>query len=140
MLWRVVLGVAGAFLLAWVALILVLWRSAPADSDRGSLQQSLRLLPDIVRLFRRLAADRDMPRGVRVRIWLLLAYLASPVDLVPDFVPVIGLADDVIVVAVVLRSVVRRAGPEAVTERWPGTPEGLRALWRVAGLPGVPPA
>jgi uncharacterized membrane protein YkvA (DUF1232 family) len=65
-------------------------------------------------------------------------YLASPVDLVPDFLPIIGYADDVVIVAATLRSVVRRAGSDAIRRHWPGTPEGLAALWRLAGLPGEP--
>ena len=73
-----------------------------------------------------------------MRLWLLLAYLAFPIDLVPDFIPVIGYADDVVIVAAVLRSVVRRAGPQAVRRHWPGTHDGLEALWRLARLPGNP--
>ncbi len=69
---------------------------------------SVRLVPDVVRLVRRLAADRSLPRGVRVRLWVLLGYLVSPVDLVPDFIPLVGYADDAIIVALVLRSVIRR--------------------------------
>ena len=57
-----------------------------------------------------------------MRLWLLLGYLALPIDLVPDFIPVLGYADDAIVVALVLRSVVRRAGPDAIERHWPGTP------------------
>ena len=66
----------------------------------------------------------------------LLGYLALPFDLVPDVIPVLGWADDAIVVALVLRSVVRRAGPEALARHWPGSPEGLAALRRLARLPG----
>jgi uncharacterized membrane protein YkvA (DUF1232 family) len=58
------------------------------------LQQALRLLPDLLRLLRRLAGDRSLPRGVRVRLWLLLAYLAVPIDVIPDVIPVLGYADD----------------------------------------------
>jgi uncharacterized membrane protein YkvA (DUF1232 family) len=65
-------------------------------------------------------------------------YLAVPIDIIPDFIPVIGYADDAIMVAAVLRSVVRRAGSDAVRRHWPGTRDGLAALWRVAGLPGSP--
>jgi uncharacterized membrane protein YkvA (DUF1232 family) len=86
---------------------------------------------------RRLAADRSLPRGVRVRLWLLLAYLLSPVDLVPDVVPVLGYADDVVVVALALRSVVRRAGGDALAAAWPGGPAGLAVVQRLAGLPAA---
>lgn len=102
---------------------------------RGSvLREALRILPDAVRLIKRLAADPSLPRGVRVRLWLLLFYLAIPIDLVPDFIPIVGYADDAVIVAAVLRSVVRRAGPEAVRRHWQGTEDGLATLWRVASL------
>jgi uncharacterized membrane protein YkvA (DUF1232 family) len=123
-------GIAGGLLLLWLVLIAVLWATRP---DELRLRDLMRLLPDLVRLLRGLAADASLPRGVRVRLWLLLGYLALPIDLVPDFIPVLGYADDAIVVAVVLRSVVRRAGADAVLRHWPGTPEGLVALRRLTG-------
>ncbi|SFP30602.1 Uncharacterized membrane protein YkvA, DUF1232 family [Geodermatophilus dictyosporus] len=129
---RTLLAVAGGLLLCWAVLVAVLWWRRPEETR---LRDLLRLLPDVLRLVRRLAGDRTLPRGVRVRLWLLLAYLASPVDLVPDVVPVLGYADDAVVTVLVLRSVVRRAGPEALSRHWPGTPEGLTALRRAAGLP-----
>jgi len=129
--WSLV-GVLAGLLLLWALLVAVLWASKP---DEVRLRELLRLLPDVLRLVRRLAADGSLPRGVRVRLWLLLAYLALPIDLVPDFIPVLGYADDAIAVALVLRSVVRRAGTEAVTRQWPGTPDGLAALRRLARLP-----
>jgi uncharacterized membrane protein YkvA (DUF1232 family) len=95
----------------------------------------VRLVPDVVRLARRLAADRSLPRGVRLRLWVLLGYLVVPVDLIPDFIPVIGWADDAIVVALVLRTVLRAAGPEAIRRHWPGTPHGLAVALRIAGAP-----
>ncbi|MBY8850310.1 YkvA family protein [Saccharothrix longispora] len=129
--WDVVVGVATGLLLAWLALVAVLVLVRP----RGALlREALRLLPDLLRLVRRLAADRDLPRGVRVRVALLLVYLASPIDLVPDFIPVLGYADDAIVVAAVLRGVVRRAGLDAVRGHWPGTDDGFAALTRLTGL------
>ncbi len=132
--WAVtVAGVAGGLLLAWLVLVAVLWAARPDDLRAREL---LRLLPDVLRLVRRLAADRTLPRGVRVRLWLLLGYLALPVDLVPDVIPVIGYADDAIAVALVLRSVVRRAGPDALSRHWPGTAAGLAALRRATRLPG----
>jgi uncharacterized membrane protein YkvA (DUF1232 family) len=73
-----------------------------------------------------------------VRLWLLLGYLALPFDLVPDVVPVLGYADDAVVVALVLRSVVRTTGPEALERHWPGTVDGLATVRRLAGLPAAP--
>ncbi|MFD2357199.1 YkvA family protein [Nonomuraea ferruginea] len=109
--WDLLIGIVAALLVAWLALIATLAIVRPRG---GLLREALRLLPDVLRLVRRLAADPGLPRGVRVRLALLLAYLALPLDLVPDFIPVLGYADDVIVVTMVLRSVVRRAGLEAV--------------------------
>src|SRR3954454_19676042 len=130
-LWSLI-GILAGLLLLWLALIVVLWLTRP---DEIRLRDLLRLLPDLVRLLRRLAADGSLPRGVRVRLWLLLGYLALPIDLVPDFIPVLGYADDAIVVALVLRSVVRRAGADAIVLHWPGTVDGLAALRRLARLP-----
>ncbi|SDG68469.1 Uncharacterized membrane protein YkvA, DUF1232 family [Lentzea fradiae] len=129
--WDLVIGVAAALLLAWVALVVVLVVARP---EGGLLREALRILPDLVRLVRRLAADRTLPRGVRVRLVLLLVYLASPIDLVPDFLPVLGYADDAIIVTAVLRGVVRRAGLDAVRARWPGTDDGFATLARLTGL------
>jgi uncharacterized membrane protein YkvA (DUF1232 family) len=71
---------------------------------------------------------------VRVRLVLLGVYLVLPLDLVPDFIPVIGYADDVVLIALVLRSVARRAGADALDRHWPGTPEGLGTLKQLAGV------
>jgi uncharacterized membrane protein YkvA (DUF1232 family) len=133
--WTVVVGVTGGVLLLWVALIVALWFVRP---DELRIRDALRLLPDLLRLLRRLAGDGTLPPGVRVRLWLLLVYLALPFDLVPDFIPVIGYADDAVVVALALRSVTRRAGPAALDRHWPGSPDGLTAVRRLAGLPPAP--
>ena len=109
--WNLLVGIAAALAVSWLALIVTLAVVRPRG---GLLHQALRLLPDVLRLVRRLAADPDLPRGVRVRLALLLAYLAFPLDLVPDFLPVLGYADDAIIATAVLRSVVRRAGLTAV--------------------------
>jgi uncharacterized membrane protein YkvA (DUF1232 family) len=131
-----VAGAGAALLLAWLALVVVLILARP----RGALlREALRLLPDVLRLIRRLAADPDLPRGVRIRLGALLVYLALPVDLIPDFIPVLGYADDAIIVIAVLRSVARRAGVGAVRAHWPGTDDGFAALARLTGLPGTTP-
>jgi uncharacterized membrane protein YkvA (DUF1232 family) len=124
-------GVVGGVLLLWLALIVALWIGRP---DELRVRDALRLLPDVVRLLRRLAADPSLPFGVRVRLWLLLAYLALPFDLVPDFIPVIGYADDAVIVAFALRSITRRAGSEALDRHWPGSPDGLQAIRRLARI------
>lgn len=134
-IWNTLLSAAISLSVAWLLLIVVLLSVRP----KGSLvQEAMRLLPDVLRLLRRLATDRSLPKGVRIRIWLVFAYLATPIDLVPDFLPVIGYADDAIIVCAVLRSIVRRAGPDSIRRHWPGTDNGLAVLWRVAALPGTP--
>jgi uncharacterized membrane protein YkvA (DUF1232 family) len=131
--WAIPLGIVGGLLLVWAVLVVVLWLAKPGDYD---LKDALRLLPDLMRLIKRLAADPATPRGVRIRLVLLLGYLALPFDLIPDFIPVLGYADDAIIVALVLRSATRSAGPDALAKHWPGTPEGLAALNRLCRLNG----
>src|SRR5215217_1761410 len=122
--WVVLLSAAGGFALIWLAMIIALWLSKPDDVG---LQDAMRLFPDVLRLLKRLAGDRTLPSGVRIRLALLLAYLALPIDLVPDFIPVLGYADDTVIVVLVLRSTARRAGVDALARHWPGTTEGLAA-------------
>jgi uncharacterized membrane protein YkvA (DUF1232 family) len=129
--WELLAGIAGGLLVAWLALVVTLWLARPSG---GLLREGLRILPDLLRLVRRLAADRTLPRGVRVRLGLLLVYLACPIDLIPDFIPVLGYADDAIVVSVVLRGVIRRSGLATVRGHWPGTDDGFTAAVRLAGL------
>lgn len=129
--WDLLISAASALLVAWLVLVVVLIVVRPRG---GLLREALRLLPDVLRLVRALAADPALPRGIRIRLGLLLAYLAFPIDLIPDVIPVLGYADDAIVVIAVLRGVIRRAGIEAVRARWPGTDDGFAVLTRLAGL------
>ncbi len=85
-LWTVLVSVAAGFVLLWLALVVTLVVVRPADLKVADL---LRLLPNTVVLLRRLAADPELPRGVRVRLGLLV-YLILPIDLIPDSIPVIG--------------------------------------------------
>lgn len=89
-------------------------------------------LPDCVRLIRRLLKDERVPRRAKAALWLLLPYLASPIDLIPDFIPVLGHLDDAVLVAAALAYVVRRSGREVVEELWPGSERGLAAVLRLA--------
>ena len=119
---------------AWLALLLLLFLVRPRDV--GALEL-VRLVPDVLRLVRDLLRDPAVPRGVRAALVLLLAWLVSPIDLVPEFIPVLGPLDDVIVVGLVLRHLVRRAGPDVVQDHWRGDPRVLRTALRLAGL-GLP--
>jgi uncharacterized membrane protein YkvA (DUF1232 family) len=130
-----VITIAVGLALTYLCLLGALLLARP---DGNLLSETLRLLPDLLRLLQRLTRDAEVPRGARVRLWLLLGYLALPIDLVPDFVPVVGYADDAVVVSLVLRSVVRRAGAPVIRRNWPGTEDGLAALARLTGLPPNP--
>ena len=132
--WQLLAGIAVGLLAVWLLLVAALAVQARRTGRRVSLRDAIRLLPDVVRLMRRLAADPTLPRSTRVWLWLMLAYVVLPIDLVPDFIPVLGYADEVVVIALVLRHVVRRAGPEALERHWPGTPEGLDVVRSLAGI------
>ena len=128
----ILIGAVSGLVVLWLLLVVALYLAGRREGEPARLRELLRLLPDVVRLVRRLAADRSLPRSVRIRLGLLLLYLASPLDLVPDFIPVAGYADDAVVVALVLRAVVRAAGSAALDRHWPGTEDGLRVVKRVA--------
>ena len=115
---------------AWLVLLLILWLIRPRGVGARELA---RLVPDILRLVRDLVTDRSAPRGVRVALVILLVWLISPIDLVPEFIPVLGPLDDVIVAVVVLRYVRRRLGDEELRRRWRGTDDGYRVLTRFLG-------
>ena len=133
MLTVVVAAIAGTILL-WLVLFVCLAILRP---DGSTLRDAARIMPDAVRLLSRLSRDRGLSWPIRVRLVLLVGYLAVPIDLVPDFIPVLGYADDAIVIGLVLRSVIRRAGPDVVRQHWPGTPEGLDTLSRLCRIPAL---
>ncbi|WP_186780065.1 YkvA family protein [Streptomyces salinarius] len=131
--WDIALAIGAGLLATWLTLVIALLLVRPKGA---LLTEAVRLLPDLIRLLRRLAADKTLPRGVRIRLGALMVYLALPIDLIPDFLPVIGYADDAILVTLTLRSVVRRAGIDAVRAHWPGTADGFTALARLTRLEG----
>jgi len=124
----VIISVSAALVLSWLALIVALAIRRPKGS---LLKEALRLLPNLLRLLKRLTTDRTLPTGGRVRVALLFICLAIPIDLIPDFIPVLGYADDAIIVVLVLRSVCRRLSPEELRAAWPGTDDGFVALLRL---------
>jgi uncharacterized membrane protein YkvA (DUF1232 family) len=87
-------------------------------------------IPDCVVLFTRLLRDERLPRRQKVFVAALLPYLASPIDLIPDFIPIAGQLDDALLVALVLRRIVR-SNPRLVHELWPGPPSSLAVIMRV---------
>ena len=128
---RLALGLGAGLLFTWLALLLAL---AVARPEGATLADAARLLPDLVGLVRRLAGDATLPRSTRLTLGVLVAYLVFPIDVVPDFLPVLGYADDAIVVALALRRVVRGAGAEAVERHWRGSEAGLAIVRRLAGI------
>jgi uncharacterized membrane protein YkvA (DUF1232 family) len=125
------IGIAAALAVCWLLLIGALLRGRRHGAVAS---EAFRLLPDLVRLLRRLATDHSIALGVRALIWGLLIYLALPIDLVPDFIPVLGYADDVILAVLVLRRVIRKVGLPALRAHWPGTDDGFNALTRLTKL------
>jgi uncharacterized membrane protein YkvA (DUF1232 family) len=126
--WQVLLIAAATLVFVWMVFVVVLYFTRPDDS---TISETARLLPDTLRLVRRLASDRTIRFTTRLPVWLLLGYLLFPIDLVPDFLPVVGYADDVIVTALILRWFVRHVGPDKLTQHWPGSPEGLDRVRRL---------
>ncbi len=125
------IGILSAVAVIWLVLAVTLWLVKP---DAARMHDSLRLLPDLLRLLKRLAVDPALPRRIRMALFVVIAFVVSPIDLIPDAIPVIGFADDVVIVALVLRWVARTAGRDALAMHWPGTPDGFAALCRLCGL------
>jgi uncharacterized membrane protein YkvA (DUF1232 family) len=128
----VALGV-GVTLLVYAAFVAALY-AAGRHSDARALAG---FIPDCIVLFRRLLADERVPRRRKALVFVLIGYLALPFDLVPDFIPVAGQLDDAILVALVLRLVLRAGGPELLRENWPGPEASRRLITRLAY--GTPP-
>jgi uncharacterized membrane protein YkvA (DUF1232 family) len=89
-------------------------------------------IPDCIVLVTRLARDPRVPRRRKLLLLALVGYLALPFDLVPDFIPIAGQLDDAIIVALVLRSLVRSGGEDLIRELWPGPERSLGLIIRLA--------
>jgi uncharacterized membrane protein YkvA (DUF1232 family) len=126
----VIATIAVGVVAAWVLFVLVLWIVRPRDV---SLPALVRVVPDVLRLVRDLLADASTPRPVRFALAGLLVWLISPIDLIPEFIPVLGPLDDVVVAVLVLRYVHRRLGDGELRRRWRGSSEGFAILTGVLG-------
>ena len=113
--------------LAVIVALLVTGRRAQARALGG-------FVPDCAVLFARLARDPAVPRRRRLALIALAGYLASPIDLVPDFLPIAGQADDAVLVVLTLRWIARSAGPALLERHWPGPNGSLAVLLRFAGV------
>lgn len=128
----------GGLVLLWLVLIAVLVVQQRRMGRDVNWKALARLGPDVARLIHRLATDRMVPRGTRWLLLALLIYLLLPIDLVPDFIPVIGYADDAIIAAFALRYAIKNAGYPALQRNWPGTREGLHTVLTLARIKAPP--
>lgn len=124
----------GVLLVVYTALVLAL----VAGARQWDVRVIARLVPHCAILFKRLLGDSRVPRRWKVASALALVYLAVPFDLVPDFIPVAGQLDDAILVALVLRGLLRSAGPLLLREHWSGPAALLGPLERFASAVRVP--
>ena len=132
---RTVVAFVAGILVLWAVLIAALWLIRPRDVG---LRDLVSVVPDVLRLIRALVADRTTPLGVRLALVVLLLWILSPIDLIPEFVPVLGPLDDVVVTVLVLRYVARRVGLRELRRRWLGSDAGFDLLARVLGAPAEP--
>ena len=129
------LGLASAVVAALAALIVAALVLAP----RGmAVADVLLVYPQLIRLLASLAKDRRVARQVRWRLLAAVAYNAQPINLIPDFIPVIGLADNVVVTVWAVRSAIRRSGPEIVRSHWRGSAAGFAVVCRLCRIKTQP--
>jgi uncharacterized membrane protein YkvA (DUF1232 family) len=126
--WQWLLVGFGATLALYASLLAAL----ALAGRRGDARALASFIPDCLVLLHVLLRDPRVPRRRKLLLAALLGYLAMPIDLVPDFIPIAGQLDDAIVIALVVRSVLRSGGPELVREHWRGPQRSLDALLRLA--------
>lgn len=126
--WEWVLAGIGLTLVLYAGFVLAL----VVSGRRSQARAVAGFVPDCVVLFRRLLADPRVPRKRKLVLGGLLVYLALPIDLVPDFIPVAGQLDDAIIVVLVLRHVLRGGGRELVSQHWPGPRASLESILRLS--------
>jgi uncharacterized membrane protein YkvA (DUF1232 family) len=122
--WLRAVLVAGALMVSTWALLVLLARRLPP----GLLRYLASIVPDCVTAIRRLRRDPRVPRRAKLVVALAGLWLLSPIDLLPEFLPVIGPLDDVLVVALALRYAARQVPREVLVAAWPGEPRLLERL------------
>jgi uncharacterized membrane protein YkvA (DUF1232 family) len=131
--WIVAVATAVGMLLASWTLLVVSARRLPP----GLLKDLVGFLPDCVTTARRLRGDARVPRRAKLAVGFAAVWVLSPIDLIPEFLPVIGPLDDLVVVALALRYAARTIPRDVLFDAWPGNPA---LLDRVLGTPARPPA
>ena len=124
------MAIVVGLLLLWAVLVLLFWLLRPKDV---AVRELVRVVPDLLRLLKSVITDSRAPLDVRIVLVGLVAWILSPIDLIPEFIPVIGPLDDVVVAVVALRYTRRRMGVAALRERWRGTADGFELVTRVIG-------
>ncbi|KUJ46992.1 MULTISPECIES: DUF1232 domain-containing protein [Micromonospora] len=126
--WLVGLAIAVVLLLASWALLILLARRLPP----GIMRDLAAFIPDCVTTVRRLRTDPRVPRRAKIAVLIAGIWVASPIDLIPEFLPVIGPLDDIVVVALALRYAARQVPRDVILAAWPGEP---RLIERLLGTP-----
>ena len=127
--WLRSIGVLALTVVAmWLVLVAFIWLHRPSRHLAGA---AVRILPDTLRMLRALVADPATPRRERWLLIGLIAWLASPIDLIPEFLPGIGPLDDIGVAALVLRHVANRLGRDHLRAHWPGDDDGFSLIERL---------
>ena len=119
----------GVLAVAYAAFVIALYLLG----RRADARALATFIPDCVVLVTRLARDPRVPSHRKLLLLALVGYLAIPIDLVPDFIPVAGQLDDAVIVALVLRHFVRTGGEALIRELWPGPERSLALILRLAG-------
>jgi uncharacterized membrane protein YkvA (DUF1232 family) len=101
------------------------------------VKQLLKALPDLVRLIAKLVGDPLLPRAAKIALAAAMVYLASPLDLIPDFIPLLGYLDDLLVAALLVDGILNWVDRSLVLKYWPGTPDSLERLARAARMLAV---
>lgn len=126
------LGAAAALWLGLVGVLIALGR-------RTAARELTKLIPNLLTLFRGLIGDARVPRRAKVLLGFGALWIASPIDLIPEFIPLLGPLDDAVVAALVLRYVLSHAEANVVSEHWRGDPATLDRLLRLFALPRAQP-
>jgi uncharacterized membrane protein YkvA (DUF1232 family) len=128
------IGIIAALVIAlvasWIVLLALFWALRPRGMPVG---QIVGVIPDVLRLIRSIVADRTVPLDVRLVLVGLMAWILSPIDLIPEFIPILGPLDDVVVAVVAMRYVRRRLGVDDLRRRWSGSAEGFTLVLRIIG-------